>query len=241
VANLLAGSLGAPAEIIVSQDLERRFPDLKVPIFSVKDARVTSRNDELEEFKQSTFRDVKQKYSLETIKDVSVFRAYRDFFWKIGIDPTKNRPAAEALIRRILAGKLIPSINTLVDAYNLASIKSEVALAAFDENKLKGSLTMRFALKGEMFPGIGMDKPASLNGGEVVISDSERLVALYPHRDADYSKVTEETRNVAMLVCGVPGISLDILLKSKQMAAEYIIRFCGGKVEEFSSQTKSVT
>jgi DNA/RNA-binding domain of Phe-tRNA-synthetase-like protein len=221
-------------DIMISQDLERFFPDLKVLVFSVKDVRVVRRNDELEEFKESVFRDVKQRYSLETIKDVPVFRAYRDFFWKIGIDPTKNRPAAEALIRRILAGKPLPSINTLVDAYDLASIKSEVALAAFDIYKLKDKLRMRFALKGETFLGIGMDKPMSLNGGEVVVSDSERLVALYPHRDADFSKVTEETNNVVMLVCGVPGISLEILLKARQVAVEYIARFCDGRIEAFS-------
>ncbi len=218
-------------DITMGQDLKSRFPDLKLLIFSVKDVKVMKRDDELEEFKKLIFSEVKQRYSLETVKDVSVFRAYRDFFWKIRIDPTKNRPATEALIRRVLAGKPVPSINTLVDAYNLASLKSEVALAAFDEDKLKDKLVMRFALKGESFLGVGMDKPMVLDGGEAVISDAERLVALYPHRDADYSKVTEDTRNVTMLVCGVPGISSETLSQSKQIAFEYINKFCDGRVE----------
>jgi DNA/RNA-binding domain of Phe-tRNA-synthetase-like protein len=90
---------------------------------------------------------------------------------------------------------------------------------------------MRFALKEESFLGIGMDKPMSLNGGEVVISDSERIVALYLHRDADYSKLTEKTRNVTILVCGVPGISLETLNQSKKIAIEYINKFCNGRTE----------
>lgn len=216
---------------MIAQDLRNRFPDLKVLAFSVKDVKVTKRKDELEEFKKLVFDEVRKRYSLETVKDVPVFRAFRDFFWKIGIDPTKNRPAAEALVRRILAGKPIPSINTAADACNLASIKSEVPLATFDEDKIKDKLTMRFALKEESFLGIGMTKPMSLNGGEVVISDSERIVALYPHRDADYSKLTEKTRNVTILVCGVPGISLETLNQSKKIAIEYINKFCNGRTE----------
>ena len=218
-------------EIMIAQDLRNRFPDLKVLAFSVKDVKVTKRKDELEEFKKLVFDEVRRRYSLETVKDVPVFRAFRDFFWKIGIDPTKNRPAAEALVRRILAGKPIPSINTAADACNLASIKSEVPLATFDEDKIKDRLTMRFALKEESFLGIGMTKPMSLNGGEVVISDSQRIVALYPHRDADYSKLTEKTRNVTILVCGVPGISLETLNQSKKIAIEYINKFCNGRTE----------
>jgi DNA/RNA-binding domain of Phe-tRNA-synthetase-like protein len=216
---------------MIVSDLRNRFPNLKVLAFLVKDVKVTKRKDELEEFKKLVFDEVRKRYSLESVKDVPVFRAFRDFFWKIGIDPTKNRPAAEALVRRILAGKPIPSINTAADACNLASIKSEVPLATFDEDKIRDKLTMRFALKEESFLGIGMDKPMSLNGGEVVISDSERIVALYPHRDADYSKLTEKTRNVTILVCGVPGISLETLNQSKKIAIEYINKFCNGRTE----------
>jgi DNA/RNA-binding domain of Phe-tRNA-synthetase-like protein len=218
-------------DLTIVPDLKNQFPDLKVLAFSVKGVKVARRRGELEEFKKLVIKEVEKRYNLETVKDVPVFRNYRDFFWKIGIDPTKNRPAAEALVRRILAGKPIPNVNTAVDACNLASIKSEVALATFDEDRIKDKLTMRFALKDESFSGIGMDKPMSLNGGEVVISDSERLVALYPHRDADYSKLTEKTRNVTILVCGVPGISLETLSQSKQIAIEYINKFCDGRTE----------
>ncbi|MDH5664470.1 MAG: phenylalanine--tRNA ligase beta subunit-related protein, partial [Candidatus Bathyarchaeota archaeon] len=157
------------------------------------------------------------------------FRAYRDFFWRVGIDPTKNRPAAEALIRRVLGGKVIPNINTLVDAYNLASIKTEIALAAFDADRLKGGLLMRFAIKGEEFLGIGMEKPMVLQGGEIVISDGEELVAVYPHRDADNTKVTMKTKNVVLLVCGVPGIGEETLQKAARVALEYLTRFCDGE------------
>lgn len=173
--------------------------------------------------------EVKRKYSLEALKDVSIFRLYRDFFWRVGIDPTKIRPAAEALVRRILGGKPLPMINNVVDSYNLASIKTEVAWAAFNRDELKGSLLMRAAGSGERFLGIGMDQPMELNGREIVVSDEEKLVAVYPYRDADKSKVSAGTKNLLILVCGVPGIDEKILIDAGKVALELVTKFCGGQ------------
>jgi len=216
-------------DLKIDSQLKARFPELMVLTCHVKGVRVDKRNVELEKFEEELMKQVREQYDLESVKSVPVFRAYRDFFWRVGIDPTKIRPAAEALIRRVLAGKAIPSINTLVDAYNLASIKTEIALAAFDADKLEGSLVMRFAEKGEKFLGIGMEKPMVLQGGEIVVSDDEKLVAIYPYRDADDTKITEKTKNVTLVVCGVPGIGEERLQMAAKVALEYITRFCGGE------------
>jgi len=213
----------------IDSELKTRFPDLTVLTLHIKGVQIQKRGAELEKFKVEVMRQVRNEYNLDSVKDHPTFRAYRDFFWSIKIDPTKIRPAAEALIRRILAGKPLPSINTLVDAYNLASIKSRIALATFDADKLEGDLLMRFAEEGEQFYGIGMEKPLILKGGEIVVSDDQKLIAVYPYRDADNTKVTEETENIMMLVCGVPGIPKENLENASRVALEYITRFCNGK------------
>ncbi|MFQ6074687.1 MAG: B3/4 domain-containing protein [Candidatus Bathyarchaeia archaeon] len=215
-------------KLTIDPSLKIRFPTLKVLTPKVTGVRVKKRSPELKRFGGEVAREIKRRYDLGSLKDLPNFRAYRDFFWRVGIDPTKSRPAAEALIRRVLRGRPIPNINTLVDAYNLASMQTEVALAAFDADRLKGDLTMRFAVEGEEFLGIGMEKPISLEGGEVVVSDEEKLVAIYPHRDAEEAKITKVTRNVLLLVCGVPGLSDKVLQKAGRVAVEYITRFCGG-------------
>ena len=213
----------------IDSKLKTRFPDLNVLTFHIEGVHVKKRNSELENFKVEIMRQIKEEYNLDSVKDHPTFRAYRDFFWSIKIDPTKIRPAAEALIRRILAGKTLPCINTLVDVYNLASIKSRIALATFDADKLEGDLLMRFAEEGERFYGIGMEKPLILKGGEIVVSDKEKLVAVYPYRDADSTKVTDKTENITVVVCGVPGIPKRDLENAYQVTVDYIKRFCGGE------------
>ncbi len=84
---------------------------------------------------------------------------------------------------------------------------------------------------GEEFLGIAMDKPITLSGGEAVIEDESRLVAIYPYRDADHSKVSPKTKNVLMLMCGAPGISTEKLNSSADEAKKILPLFCGGTVE----------
>ncbi|MDW8022025.1 MAG: phenylalanine--tRNA ligase beta subunit-related protein [Nitrososphaerota archaeon] len=216
-------------KLVVDERVRECFPDLVVLVTEIRDVEVQESSDELEKFKLEVYERVKLRYNLESLKDDPTVRLYRDFFWRMGIDPTKIRPAAEALIRRILGGEGLPTINTLVDAYNLASAESCIALAAFDADKVEGDMLMRFAEEGETFLGIGMREPKILKGGELVVSDSKRLIAIYPYRDADYSKITLQTKNVYLMTCGVPGLSSERLRKAEELAIKYIAKFCGNK------------
>ncbi len=215
----------------LDEGLQDRFPGLAAQIIRFEDVTVKRENPELEKYKHEVYKDTQSKWEVEKLRDDPEFRAYRDFFWKLGIDPTKNRPAAEALIRRVLRDNPIPLINTWVDAYNLVSITTAIPIASFDSDLLVGELLMREAKAGEQFLGIGMKSPVTLSGGEAVIQDDKRLVAIYPYRDADYSKVSLKTKNVLMLMCGAPGITRTKLNEAGMVAKGILPRFCGGTVE----------
>jgi len=210
--------------------LSSKFPGLSTRILTIRGVSIETLNPALETFKRQVFEKAARKWNLEELKENQIFRAYRDFFWKVNVDPTKIRPASEALLRRILRGNPLPTINTLVDAYNLASVSTSIPFGAFDIDRIKGDLVMREASPGEEFLGIGMDAHIRLIGGEAVIQDDERLIAVYPYRDAEYSKVTLSTRNLLLMVCGVPGIESLELEKAEVVGVDYITRFCGGAV-----------
>jgi DNA/RNA-binding domain of Phe-tRNA-synthetase-like protein len=95
-------------EVEISKSLKESLPDLNVLVFGIRGVRVERENPELEEFKKNLVEKIRERYDLETLKDQPILRAYRSFYWRVGIDPTKTRPAAEALIRRVLSGKPIP-------------------------------------------------------------------------------------------------------------------------------------
>lgn len=225
---------GRERDVSMQKDkrVKEGFPDLNTMTTVIVGVTVKKGDGELEAFKKECITRIRSRYDLETLKDIPELRLYRDFFWKIGVDPTKTRPASEALIRRVIQGNPLPRINTLVDSYNLASMESRVPLAAFDLDTISGEQVLRYSNKGEEFTGIGMKSPLILEGNELVIQSGNDLIAVYPHRDADRSKITLETHAVLLVSCGVPGITGSTLNHALNVAEDYIVRFCGGNIVE---------
>ena len=217
--------------LAIDEPIRNRYPGLSIPYSNISNVSVERDSEELRVLRASVLDRARSQHDLTTLKDSPVFRAYRDFFWRIGIDPTKIRPAGEALIRRVLRRTGIPSVNTLVDAYNLASVETGIAMAAFDTDQIRGSLLLRFSNPSEEFLGIGMNSPVTLKGGEVVIGDEVGILAIYPYRDAERSKIQFTTKSVVILACGVPGIDLDLLRRALSICIDYVTDFCGGVVE----------
>lgn len=216
--------------LTISEEISQSFVGLGVVVSLVTNVKVGKTSSDLDSFVFRSVELVKNSFSLQNLTSHPLVRAYRDFFWRMGIDPTKTRPSAEALIRRVLQGKEFPRVNTLVDVYNVVSLKKLVPIAAFDADKISERLVMRMARHGEEFHGIGMDKPCVLEGKEVVVEDGEKLIAVYPYRDAEVTKVTEKTTRTVLMVCGVPGVSVDYLQETSAELVEVVRDFCGGQL-----------
>ncbi|MDD1680754.1 MAG: hypothetical protein LUQ35_04010 [Methanoregula sp.] len=214
-----------------SQELLNAFPGVCVAEGDIRSVQIARESPGLETLKQEIVREIQSRYSLEAVKDDPVFRAYRDFFWSVGVDPTKTRPASEALVRRVLSGGKLPGINTAVDSYNLASVRSGIPIAAFDTDTLAGDLTLRFARDGELFLGIGMKNPVMLQKNQVIMTDAEQIIAIYPYRDSDTTKVTLDTRNIRIITCGVPKIVKEQLIEAYDLCAGYLEKYAGGVFE----------
>ncbi len=79
----------------------------------------------------------------------------RNLYRAVGIDPTKNRPSSEALLRRVLKKMDLYRIHPLVDAFNLASLSHLLPVGLYDESKVEGDLvTVRIGGQGWGFDGI---------------------------------------------------------------------------------------
>lgn len=221
-------------EIVIADDVQERLKGVQVASAIIRGCSNTlSRPKEFYDIESEVVTYVRRKYSepSEIARD-SRIRVYRDFYWKLlGLDPTKIRPANEALIRRVVQGESIPSINLIVDLYNLASLRTGLPMSAYDLNKVKGErLLIRYADKGEVFHPIG-GNPETLTGNELVISDSEGPISIYPYRDCLRTRVDKDTSNVLLIVFGVPGIAPITLLWGLKYACKYITMLTGGKAE----------
>jgi DNA/RNA-binding domain of Phe-tRNA-synthetase-like protein len=142
--------------------------------------------------------------TLDHVRDDRTVRALRQFYWSIGIDPTKTRPSSEALLRRLLK-KELPMINNLVDAGNLASVRTIIPIGIYDMDMIEGGPVLRPAVAGERFVGIG-GVDSELEENIPVLSDDAGVIHLYPHRDCMRTRITENTINALVVACGARGI-----------------------------------
>jgi DNA/RNA-binding domain of Phe-tRNA-synthetase-like protein len=117
-------------------EVSKRFPELFICVGVINNVRVEKENEHIKKLKRTVYEEVRAKYNIETLKNNPTVRAYRAFYWRLDIDPTKTRPSGEALLRRVLHGDELPHISTIVDAYNLASMKTIIPISGFDKGYL---------------------------------------------------------------------------------------------------------
>ncbi|HTV99358.1 MAG TPA: phenylalanine--tRNA ligase beta subunit-related protein [Streptosporangiaceae bacterium] len=137
--------------------------------------------------------------------------AYRAF----GTNPRRNRPSADALRRRLSRSGKLPRINPAVDGYNLVSARYGVPAGAFDLSQVRGDITIGFADGSEEFTPLG--EPGAVehpHPGEVIYADAAGVLTRHwNHRDADRTKVTEDSEQIVFLLetvdAGAFGARLD--------------------------------
>ncbi|MGD0978295.1 MAG: phenylalanine--tRNA ligase beta subunit-related protein [Candidatus Bathyarchaeia archaeon] len=217
-------------DVTWSADVLARFPELVICIGTITGIHNQKENDQLRLLKKTVYAEAKAKYSVEALKDNPKVRAYRDFYWKLDIDPTKTRPSGEALLRRVLNGNELPNISTVVDAYNLASMQTVIPISGFDKDRLNPPFHIRFA-KNEAFTGIGMDKPMQLTEKMLILTDEKQVLCVYPYRDSDHTKITLSTQKAVVIGYGAPRIAQEQLKAAVERTLEYIKRISGGEIE----------
>src|SRR5437667_8397004 len=88
---------------------------------------------------------------LESPQVQATRRAYK----ALGKDPARYRNSAEALLRRVVAGKGLPEINAVVDVINLVSVESRLSVGLDDLGNVVGDIVFRAGREGETYKGIG--------------------------------------------------------------------------------------
>ncbi len=156
----------------------------------------------------------------ESLKQMTSIQATRRIYKACGKDPSRYRPSGEALVRRVLQGKKLYQIDTLVDLINLASMKYGYSIGAFDADKFSGdTLTLGIGREGEPYEGIGR---GMINiAGMPVYRDSIGGVGT-PTSDHERTKVTLSTTHLLVLVNGYDGSEQGV-----KATAEFIVELLG--------------
>ena len=135
---------------------------------------------------------------LESPQVETVRKAYK----ALGKDPARYRGSAEALLRRIVAGKGFPQINAVVDVINLVSVESRLPVGLYDLAHVTGEIVFRAGRAGETYKGIGK-YDLNLEGLPVFADNAG------PHgsatSDSERTMVTEATKQILAVIISLAG------------------------------------
>jgi DNA/RNA-binding domain of Phe-tRNA-synthetase-like protein len=172
----------------------------------------------------------RQELTTESLKQLPGIAATRSVYKACGKDPSRYRPASEQLIRRMLQGKELYQIDTLVDLVNLASIAFGYSIGGFDADKFVGdTLTLGVGREGEPYEGIGRG-PINI-AGLPVYRDAEGGVGT-PTSDHERTKMTLGTTHLVVLINGYDG-NRERVVANAEFIQDLLRKYCqsdGGTV-----------
>ena len=139
----------------------------------------------------------------ESIKLQPAIVATREAYRVCGKDPSRYRPSAEALRRRLLRGLELYRIDTLVDLINLVSLRTGYSIGGFDADKIVGTdLCLGIGKADEPFEGIGR---GALNIEHMpVIRDAIGGIGT-PTSDHERTKMDVGTTHILAIINGYSG------------------------------------
>jgi DNA/RNA-binding domain of Phe-tRNA-synthetase-like protein len=164
------------------------------------------------------------------LSELPSLAAWRRTFAAFGVDPTKYRSAAEALLRRLTKQGEIPSLSLLVDLGNLVSIRYGLPVAMFDQRQVTGGTTVRFASGSERFTDLGSETVDHPEPGEVVFVDEAGLVSArrWCWRQSAQSATGDDTREIVVTVEGLhDGAPADVEAATSDLL-ELLAEHCPG-------------
>ena len=203
-------------ELSIDPELRRAAPNLALGVVC---AAVQTREHDEPLWSLITRRadEILRTQSLEALPDLPGIQALRKVFRATGKDSSRYRGSQESSFRRILQGKGLVAVNTIVDINNLISLESAHSVGCYDRARIRGPVTFRVGQPGESYQKIGKE-PINV-AGLPVFADLDGPFGS-PTRDSDRTRISLETTEILMAIISFAGSNR--LAEFAQRAAELL-------------------
>lgn len=210
-------------QITLSKEILAASPDLHIIALSGK-VNNSQSDQQLWRLITQEADTIKASEKIENINKWKPIQATRQVYKKLGKDPNRYRPSAEALRRRILRELPLYQIDTLVDIINLVSIRTGYSIGGFDAAKIQGDLILSVGKADDEYEAIGR---GMMNiEGLPVYRDSIGGIGT-PTSDEERTKITLDTSHLLMIINGYSGE--EGILDAARMSAQLLRDFASAE------------
>jgi DNA/RNA-binding domain of Phe-tRNA-synthetase-like protein len=188
-------------QIIIDASLKVAAPELVIGAVRAGVENTTHDSELWAEINQRSA-EIASSISITNLTELPQIKALRSSYKALGKDPSRYRGSQEALLRRILQGKALQPVNTMVDINNLLSLESCHSVGSYDAARISSSVTFRIGLEGETYKGIGKNL-INLDGLPVFCDNGGPFGS--PTSDSERAMITPAAKKVLMLIIAFSG------------------------------------
>jgi DNA/RNA-binding domain of Phe-tRNA-synthetase-like protein len=187
--------------ITIDKSLKEISPQLSLGIITAS-VKTSLNNSALWVKIEKSCAEISAKYKIEQVNQMPRIQELRSIYRFLGKDPSRYRGSSEALIRRVLQGKGLYKVNTIVDINNLVSLETLFPMGSYDLEKIELPFTFRIGLPDETYKGIGKD---IINITNLPVFSDKQGPFGSPTSDSERAMITEQTSNLMMIVISFSG------------------------------------
>ncbi len=170
----------------------------------------------------------------EELKQQPIIAGYRNVLEKAGINPNKFINSMEAMMKRVLKGNQLPTINSLVDLCNAISVENQVSLGGHDLADIHEDLCVRFTTGSEKFLPFGAEGYEPVEAGELVFTSGDVVqTRKWVWRQSELGKMTLDTSDVFFQLTGFDDATGSPLSNALDALEEILKERFGGTVLRF--------
>jgi DNA/RNA-binding domain of Phe-tRNA-synthetase-like protein len=198
---------------IVEETIWDKFPEMLLVVAYASDVDNSFYNQELTDDFRIAQQDLKEQWTYPNAQSHPNIAAWRTTFRSaMGLKGGDFPASIEALAKRVLSGKGIGSINSVVDFYNLLSLQHVVPVGGWDVDGFAGGdIELRLTRSDESFRELGSPSAISVGAGEVCYADAEALITRhFVWRQAEEAKVTSDTHRVFLVSEILPEVGAKV-------------------------------
>lgn len=187
--------------ISISAALKQALPELALGCISAG-VKVEQHSDSLWQEIDIYLVQLAASHKAGEIGAIPQIAAMRSAYKALGKDPSRYRGSAEALLRRVLSGKGLYRVNSVVDINNLVSLQSLLPAGSYDLGHVSPPIELRIGAAGESYKGIGKDE---INIENLPVFADVNGPFGSPTSDSERAMIRLESRDVLMVIFSFSG------------------------------------
>ena len=177
---------------------------------------------------------VRQVIKEEELRNLPIIREYRSTMEKAGINPNKYPVSTEAMLKRVLKGNSLPTINALVDLCNVVSLENQISLGGHDLRDINEDLSVCFSKGTERFLPFGSTEYETVEEGELVFTSGHIVqTRKWIWRQSELGKMALDTKNVFFQLVGFEDSEGSPLIRALDSLEKLIEERFGGTYQRY--------